>query len=66
METLKFADNMICSRDGELFRVATAEYKHFTDDVVLNVTYKDKEEVVQMDTDTLYAGIYTVSNLDTS
>ena len=43
-KTLKFSEQVLCSKDGDLYRIAVIHHSMFTDAVAVNVT--DQEELI--------------------
>ena len=58
MQGLKFSEQVFCSKDGDLYRIATIVHRDFDNEVAVNVLSDQHREDVN--TDRLWVGMYVV------
>ena len=64
METLTFTEDLIRSREGKLYRIATIYDRKFKEDVTIDPLFKGDDLEEQMKEDSLMAGLYSVPNIE--
>ena len=62
--SFSFTEDLIRSREGKLYRIATILDRNFKEDVTIDPLFKGDDLDEQMKEDSLMAGLYSVPNIE--